>query len=352
MGLAPEQKLIIKHTFLEYVREQGPLDCKSLRRRSSTEPAIDLDFLFAVDEKVFHGIDGGGDAVDEADHLESSRADEPSTVVPATPEASPLCCPSSWHMSLPQDKSWGECLPAAWCTEASAAFEGYASYEWWMPIPYDVNLGMPISHCSPMEQHQFRAQCPTTDHMYNPRSAADVCPAAPCVEKELPSIAAAPSLADAMQGDAENGAKETRTTVMLRGLPERYARTMILQLLDAEGFFGRYNFLYLPVDFKRQKNLGYALVNLVSPAEALRFGRHFEGFSGWNVPCDSIGSVAWCSPQQGLQAHIERYRNSPVMHESVPEEWRPLFLAHGVPISFPPPTTKIKAPRLKGIQFQ
>jgi len=137
---------------------------------------------------------------------------------------------------------------------------------------------------------------------------------------------------------------------MLRDLPEGYSRTLLLKLLDAQGFFGRFDFIYLPVDFKHQKNLGYALINLVSPAEALRLTSHFEGFVDWGVPSERVGSVGWCSPQQGLEAHVERYRNSPVMHESVPEEWRPLLLKMGVPIAFPPPTLKIKAPKVKGRQ--
>ena len=116
------------------------------------------------------------------------------------------------------------------------------------------------------------------------------------------------------------------------------------------GFFGRLNFLYLPVDFKRERSLGYALINLVTPSEALRLGRHFEGFSNWCVEGGGMCTVAWCSPQQGLDAHVERYRNSPVMHESMPDEWRPILLAHGVPIPFPAPTLKIKAPKFKGRQ--
>jgi hypothetical protein len=145
--------------------------------------------------------------------------------------------------------------------------------------------------------------------------------------------------------------KETRTTVMMRDLPESFTRTSLLKLLGDQGFFGRFNFLYLPVDFKRQQNLGYALINLVSSSEALRFCRHFDGFSGWDVPTERICKVSWCSPQQGLEAHVERYRNSPVMHASVPEEWRPLLLTHGVPIVFPAPTQKIKAPKVKGMNL-
>merc|ERR1712205_119154 len=143
----------------------------------------------------------------------------------------------------------------------------------------------------------------------------------------------------------EDDVKEVRTTVMLRGLPEMCTRSDMLNLLESEGFFGRFNFVYVPFDFKRQKNLGYALVNLVSPAEAMRLICRFEGFSNWKLPCENICEVAWCDPHQGLQAHVERYRNSPVMHASVPEEWRPLVLSHGVPVAFPPPTMHIKCPK-------
>merc|ERR1740130_729230 len=154
----------------------------------------------------------------------------------------------------------------------------------------------------------------------------------------------------ASTGADKGSAKETRTTVMIRNLPESYSRTLLLQLLDAQGFFGRFDFVYLPVDFKHQRNLGYALINLVSPSEALRLTSHFQDFANWGLASEKICSVGWCSPQQGLEAHVERYRNSPVMHESVPEEWRPMLLSHGVPIQFPPPTLKIKAPKVKGRQ--
>merc|ERR1719359_971583 len=110
---------------------------------------------------------------------------------------------------------------------------------------------------------------------------------------QLPSIPEVPSSASVSAGGAETEAKETRTTVMLRGLPETSTRAAVLQLLDAQGFFGRYNFVYLPVDFKHSRNLGYALVNLVSPAEAVRFIRHFEGFAEWGVPSDKVCNVEW-----------------------------------------------------------
>ena len=34
-----------------------------------------------------------------------------------------------------------------------------------------------------------------------------------------------------------------------------------------------------------------------------------------------VCEVCWGNPLQGLGAHIVRYRNSPVMHQSVPDEY-------------------------------
>eukprot|EP00438_Fugacium_kawagutii_P034564 Skav216757 [mRNA] locus=scaffold3303:12117:15736:- [translate_table: standard] len=61
----------------------------------------------------------------------------------------------------------------------------------------------------------------------------------------------------------EEGSKNQRTTVMLRNLPNNYTRDMFLSLLDEEGLSGLYDFVYLPMDFRRDANLGYAFVNLV-----------------------------------------------------------------------------------------
>jgi hypothetical protein len=136
-------------------------------------------------------------------------------------------------------------------------------------------------------------------------------------------------------------------TLMLRNLPNNYTRIMLISLLDNEGFGGQYDFVYLPIDFKSHASLGYAFVNLSTTEAAERCWKVFEGFNKWVVPSSKVCSVNWSTPFQGLDAHVERYRNSPVMHEHVPDEYKPMLLSDGKRLPFPPPTKKIRAPRIR-----
>mmetsp|Transcript_10264 Transcript_10264/g.24657 ORF Transcript_10264/g.24657 Transcript_10264/m.24657 type:complete len:391 (+) Transcript_10264:87-1259(+) len=138
-----------------------------------------------------------------------------------------------------------------------------------------------------------------------------------------------------------------RTTVMLRNLPNNYTRDMLLDLIDSMGFRGQYDFLYLPIDFQTHACLGYAFVNLVDPGAVPSFWTAFDGFSNWSLPSKKVCYISWSGPHQGLEAHIERYRNSPVMHGEVGDECKPLIFRDGVRIEFPPPTKSIRPPRVR-----
>merc|ERR1712217_823433 len=64
--------------------------------------------------------------------------------------------------------------------------------------------------------------------------------------------------------------QSSRTTVMMRNLPNDMNREMLLELLDTHGFRGLYDFIYVPIDFKRRAGLGYAFVNMSTPQAAER----------------------------------------------------------------------------------
>jgi len=146
-------------------------------------------------------------------------------------------------------------------------------------------------------------------------------------------------------GKPRNPKMQERTTLMLRNIPNDYSRDMLLELMDSQGFAGRYNFLYLPVDFKRMAGLGYAFVNCVTQVDAEEMMAKFHGFRHWRFHSAKVCEVVWGEPLQGLEAHIDRYRNSPVMHGSIPDGYKPVIYESGVRQPFPAPSKRIRAPR-------
>lgn len=155
------------------------------------------------------------------------------------------------------------------------------------------------------------------------------------------------SQSDIFPNDKEEVENDDRTTLMFRNLPNNYTRAGLLEMLDAEGFNKVYSFVYLPTDFKNFAGFGYAFVNFATHEAAVRAKRHFQGYCNWSVPSQKVCEVVWSGPVQGLSAHTERYRNSPVMHDSVPDEYKPVVFVNGTRVKFPAPTKKIRPPRVR-----
>lgn len=138
--------------------------------------------------------------------------------------------------------------------------------------------------------------------------------------------------------------RSTWTTRMLRNLPNDYSRQDLLDFLDSQKVM--YDFVYLPIDWGKRANLGYAFVNLVSPEEAERIGSVLTGFTAWKVASDKVCEVVWGKPdQQSLRKNVERFRNSPVMHPDVPKDFKPLLFTLGQETVFPAPTKRLRPPR-------
>jgi hypothetical protein len=148
-------------------------------------------------------------------------------------------------------------------------------------------------------------------------------------------------------GNAAFGAAIAPTSVMMRNIPNNYTRAMVLRLLAKEGFSGTFDFFYLPIDLKKNSGLGYAFINFIDHNIAATFREHFSGFSNWGATSGKICQVTWSDRIQGLQAHVERYRNSAIMHKSIPEEYKPMIFINGVQMPFPHPTKTIHTPQEK-----
>lgn len=136
-----------------------------------------------------------------------------------------------------------------------------------------------------------------------------------------------------------------KTTVILKNLPESFSRDVLVALLESEGFSAAFDFVYLPLHFSYGTSFGYAFVNLVSSAEARRFWGHFEGFCRWGVPSTKVGSMGWSDYLQGLESNVNRYRDSRMMHETMPDNIKAVVFEAGKRVAFPPPTKPLQRPR-------
>jgi len=107
----------------------------------------------------------------------------------------------------------------------------------------------------------------------------------------------------------------------------------MLAMLDKAGLKGLYDFVYLPMDFKKGKVFGHLIVNFVSNESAEQANFHFAGAGA---------TIEWSEQHQGLDALIQRYRNSPIMHPTMPEASKPLIFSEGFVVPFPAPTEEIQ----------
>lgn len=210
----------------------------------------------------------------------------------------------------------------------------------------DVDTG-----CSLAERYRLVRKCKTDSELhlepevevYEPGRYSDSVQSK-LEEDVLPARGVQAAHPMSLLGVSQHAARDGRTTVMLKNIPNNYTRSMFLEMLDQHGFVGLYDFVYLPCDFHRDANLGYAFVNLIDNGTVTALWKTFDGFYHWALPTAKVCQVSWSGPHQGLEAHIERYRNSPVMHKSVRDEYKPMIFHQGVRQPFPLPTKRVKAP--------
>ncbi|XP_059288900.1 protein terminal ear1 homolog [Lycium ferocissimum] len=138
-------------------------------------------------------------------------------------------------------------------------------------------------------------------------------------------------------GIMESNCLDSRTTVMIKNIPNKYSQKLLLNMLDnhcihcneqiADGDDqpkSSYDFVYLPIDFINKCNVGYGFVNMTSPEATLRLYKAFH-LQNWEVfNSRKICQVTYAR-LQGIEALKEHFKNSKFPCEA--EEYMPVIFA-------------------------
>lgn len=150
--------------------------------------------------------------------------------------------------------------------------------------------------------------------------------------------------------NGDSALEDANTTLMLRNLPQELTQPALVRHFVEAGYRGSFDFIYMPMNMRRRGNFGYAFMNFKSHATAVHVMSHLQNDAQVTSEDDLSSSDAWTcmwSNCQGLQANVDRYRNSPLMHDEVPKECKPtVYDDRGIRAPFPRPTKKIAKPRI------
>ncbi|XP_044718024.1 RNA recognition motif domain-containing protein [Hirsutella rhossiliensis] len=137
---------------------------------------------------------------------------------------------------------------------------------------------------------------------------------------------------------------DVRTTIMLRNIPNKVDQAMLKRIID-ESSWGKYDFMYLRIDFANDCNVGYAFINFVDFVDA-------RGNQRWNCfKSDKVAEISYATIQ-GKDCLVQKFRNSSVMLEA--PHYRPkLYFTSNGPVPelagqeepFPEPDNQSKMKR-------
>jgi len=122
--------------------------------------------------------------------------------------------------------------------------------------------------------------------------------------------------------------EENRTTLMIRNIPNKYSQKVLIRLIDMR-FKDKYDFFYLPIDYKNKCNVGYAFINFNQIGIAMvDFYELFDGKKWEKFNSEKICKISFAR-LQGQDALIDHFRSSSVMQQH--RQLRPYFVRQPFP---------------------
>lgn len=122
--------------------------------------------------------------------------------------------------------------------------------------------------------------------------------------------------------------KRSLTTLQIANIPNKYTKPMMMSYID-EYFHDKYDFFYLPIDFKNKCNIGYAFINFMDLESVTSFFTLFNGRKWPKFQSDKICEVRYAK-LQGKQQCIDHFENSCLIRQN-DESLKP-FIRNSPPV--------------------
>merc|ERR1712146_83645 len=121
--------------------------------------------------------------------------------------------------------------------------------------------------------------------------------------------------------------RDKRTTLMIRNIPNKYTQTGVLEEINVN-HSGKYDFFYLPIDFKNKCNVGYAFINFNDAAHIPGFCEEFNGHKWNHFNSEKVCQLTFARIQ-GKECMISRFQNSSLLGKD--DGYRPLLFVSSGP---------------------
>ena len=128
--------------------------------------------------------------------------------------------------------------------------------------------------------------------------------------------------------------EDRRTTVMIKNIPNKFNRDMLLNIID-KNFKGAYDIFILPTDVNRYKNFGYSFINFTCSYYIPNFYYLFNGKKWSNTNSQKMCEITY-SKIQGRNNLLQHYSNKIIFRNDeakkynsekyiIPNEYKAIF---------------------------
>jgi len=109
--------------------------------------------------------------------------------------------------------------------------------------------------------------------------------------------------------------EDVRTTIMIKNIPNKYTQKMLLNELNENKLScNKFDFFYLPIDFKNNCNVGYAFINFINHEDVIPYVNSIYG-QKWREFNSSKICLCVYARVQGHNDMVSRFKDSSILEK-------------------------------------